>query len=83
MGRYFVTNDRPFPMYSYIEDWSLGGAKMTTKILATAFCALILAALVATAQDKKPLNAKCPVKTGEAAKADITSDYEGKTIGFC
>lgn len=34
-------------------------------------------------QDKKPVNAKCPVKGGQAASADITSDYEGKTIGFC
>jgi len=56
---------------------------MTTKGLATVLCALVLAAMVAVAQDKKPVNAKCPVKTGEAAKADITSDYEGKTVGFC
>src|SRR5437762_404486 len=56
---------------------------MTTKALATVLCALVLAAMVAVAQDKKPVNAKCPVKTGEAAKADITSDYEGKTVGFC
>jgi YHS domain-containing protein len=56
---------------------------MTTKALATVLCAFVLAAMVAVAQDKKPINAKCPVKTGEAAKADITSDYEGKTVGFC
>ena len=40
------------------------------------------AGAVATSQDKKPINAKCPVK-GSPAKADVTSDYEGKTIGFC
>jgi hypothetical protein len=55
---------------------------MTTKGLATVLCALVLAAMVAVAQDKKPINAKCPIK-GEPAKADITSEYEGKTIGFC
>jgi hypothetical protein len=48
----------------------------------TILCTLALAAMVAVAQDKKPVNAKCPVK-GEPAKADITSDYQGKTIGFC
>jgi hypothetical protein len=42
-------------------------------------------ALVAgvTAQEGKPVNAKCPVKTDQAAKADITTTYQGKTIGFC
>lgn len=43
---------------------------------------LLAMALGAFPQDKKPINAKCPIK-GEASKADITSDYEGKTIGFC
>ena len=55
---------------------------MTTKSLATVLGALVLAAMVGVAQDKKPINAKCPIK-GEPAKADITSEYEGKTIGFC
>jgi hypothetical protein len=55
---------------------------MTTKSPATVLCALLLAAMLAVAQDKKPINAKCPIK-GEPAKADITSEYEGKTIGFC
>ena len=40
------------------------------------------AVAVAAVQDKKPINAKCPVK-GEAAKPDITAEYEGKVIGFC
>jgi len=55
---------------------------MTKKLLATVL-GLAVIALAVAAQDKKPVNAKCPVKTGEAAKADITSDYEGKTVGFC
>src|SRR5438105_5508194 len=55
---------------------------MTAKLLRTLLGLTVLCLAVA-AQDKKPVNAKCPVKTGEAAKADITSDYEGKTIGFC
>jgi hypothetical protein len=48
------------------------------------FAAMALFAMTmgAYSQDKKPINAKCPIK-GQAAKADITSDYEGKTIGFC
>ncbi len=37
----------------------------------------------AAAQDNKPINAKCPVMTEKAAKASITTTYEGKTIGFC
>ena len=44
--------------------------------------ALLAMAVVAPTQDKKPINAKCPVK-GEAAKADITTEYQGKVIGFC
>jgi hypothetical protein len=56
--------------------------RMRTLSPVTILCALALAAMIAVAQDKKPINAKCPVK-GEAAKADITSDYQGKTIGFC
>ena len=54
---------------------------MTKKLLATVL-GLAVIVLAVAAQDKKPINAKCPVK-GEAAKADITSEYEGKTIGFC
>jgi len=44
--------------------------------------ALLAMSVVASPQDKKPINAKCPVK-GEAAKADITAEYQGKVIGFC
>jgi hypothetical protein len=38
--------------------------------------------LTATSQDKKPINAKCPVK-GQPVKASITAEFEGKVIGFC
>jgi hypothetical protein len=44
--------------------------------------ALLALCMAASTQDKKPINAKCPVK-GEAAKADITTEYQGKVIGFC
>ena len=44
--------------------------------------ALLGMALSAASQDKKPINAKCPVK-GTPAKASITTEFEGKTIGFC
>ena len=30
-----------------------------------------------------PVNKMCPVKTGSPAKANITVEYKGKTIGFC
>jgi len=44
--------------------------------------AVFALSVAASPQDKKPINAKCPVK-GEAAKADITAEYQGKVIGFC
>ncbi len=55
------------------------------RTLSLSVAAMIAAglALVAAAQEGKPLNAKCPVK-GEPAKADITIDLgKGKIIGFC
>lgn len=57
---------------------------MTKSLLTTVLGCLALFAMTAAAspQDKKPINAKCPVK-GEAAKADITTEFEGKVIGFC
>jgi hypothetical protein len=51
------------------------------RLLVVAVLAMAVAASAA-AQDKRPVNAKCPVK-GEAAKPDITAEYEGKVIGFC
>jgi len=47
-----------------------------------AVLAVFAMALSAAPQDKKPINAKCPVK-GQPAKADITTEFEGKVIGFC
>jgi len=40
-------------------------------------------ALTVAAQAGKPINAKCPLKSDQAAKPDITSTYKGKVIGFC
>jgi hypothetical protein len=54
---------------------------MTKKHL-LAGLAVFAMALSAAPQDKKPINAKCPVK-GQPAKASITIEYEGKVIGFC
>lgn len=57
---------------------------MTNKLLATVLgCVAVFAlAMAASPQAKKPINANCPVK-GQAAKADITTEYQGKVIGFC
>ena len=48
---------------------------IATAVLATA-------GLVWAAQ-AGPINKNCPVKPGSAAKADVTTTYKGKTIGFC
>jgi hypothetical protein len=45
--------------------------------------AALAAGAFALVQAGKPVNAKCPVKTGMDAKADITTTYKGKTVGFC
>ena len=56
---------------------------MTKRLIATVLgLAVFAVAVIAISQDKKPINSKCPVK-GETAKADITTEYEGKVIGFC
>ena len=31
----------------------------------------------------KPINARCPVRTDQPAKDNITHDYKGIEIGFC
>jgi YHS domain-containing protein len=58
---------------------------MTSRPISTilGMAAVLAMALSASPQDKKPVNAKCPVKAGMAANAGITSDFEGKTVGFC
>jgi hypothetical protein len=44
--------------------------------------AVLLGAGLAWAFQGKPVNDVCPVK-GEPVKANITSTYNGKTVGFC
>ena len=47
--------------------------------------AFVLALLVGTASAFvfKPINARCPVRTDQPAKDNITHDYKGIEIGFC
>ena len=44
--------------------------------------AVLLGAGIAWAFQGKPVNDTCPVK-GEPVKANITTTYNGKTVGFC
>ena len=46
-----------------------------------AVAVLALAALLGAVQ-AKPVNSTCPVK-GTPVNPAITTDYKGKTIGFC
>ena len=62
------------------ERSSVRSGKMR-RLLVVSFLAMAAVA-VAGVQDKKPINAKCPVK-GEPVNANITADYEGKVVGFC
>ena len=57
---------------------------MNAKLLAAVGVAMAIFTMVAVAtpQDKKPINTKCPVK-GDPIKAGITTEYEGKVVGFC
>jgi YHS domain-containing protein len=52
------------------------------KILRVAV-AVLLGTGFAWAFQSKPVNDTCPVKTGTAIKAGITSELGGKTVGFC
>ena len=47
--------------------------------------AFVLALLAGTAGafTFKPINAKCPVKTDQPAKPELTTTYKGLEIGFC
>jgi YHS domain-containing protein len=53
-------------------------------------CVLVLACSVCLAEDKKadkakdakPINKKCPVEGGDV-DPKLTTEYKGKTIGFC
>ena len=44
--------------------------------------AVLATAAFAWAAQAGPVNKNCPVK-GTPAKANITAEYKGKTIGFC
>jgi len=44
--------------------------------------AIALAGLL-PAQGGQPINAMCPVKPKQKAKASLTVTYEGQVIGFC
>ncbi len=55
---------------------------MKRLFLAMAPALALALATSAPAQDKKPINTKCPVK-GDPANPAITAEYEGKVIAFC
>jgi hypothetical protein len=44
---------------------------------------LLVAALAVLAPQQQPINAMCPVKPRQKAKANLTVLYEGQVIGFC
>ena len=52
------------------------------KILSGGVVAILLAAGIAGALGA-PINDKCPVKVGTAAKPNITATYKGKPVAFC
>ena len=52
------------------------------KTIASISAVLAAAGLVWAAQ-AGPINKTCPVKAGMPAKASITVEYKGSTIGFC
>jgi hypothetical protein len=45
--------------------------------------ALLLLALLCGAPQEAPINAKCPVKPNQAARAANVLVFRGKVIGFC
>ena len=45
--------------------------------------AAVAIAAFAAPQGATPINALCPVKPKQKAKASITVTYEGQLIGFC
>lgn len=52
------------------------------RIISASFLCLLLAA-TAGAGAFKPINARCPVKTDQPAKDNITTQFHGVEIGFC
>jgi hypothetical protein len=49
----------------------------------TLLAAAIALAGLLPAQGGQPINAMCPVKPKQKAKASMTLTYEGQVIGFC
>lgn len=45
--------------------------------------ALFVTVSVAMARDDKPINAVCPVKGTPVKAGGPSSNYMGKTVGFC
>jgi len=45
--------------------------------------AVLLGAGLGWSFQNKPVNDMCPVKTGEAAKPGITTNFNGKIVAFC
>lgn len=43
----------------------------------------LLALLAAAPQAGQPVNAMCPIKPNQKAKASLTVVYKGQVIGFC
>jgi len=52
------------------------------RTISAAFLVLLLVAS-AGARAVKPINAKCPVKTDQPAKPELSTTYKGVEIGFC
>jgi len=52
------------------------------RFISASFVVLLLVA-AAGAGTFKPINARCPVRTDQPAKDNITHDYKGIEIGFC
>jgi YHS domain-containing protein len=53
------------------------------RIMLSAGLLFVAAAATAALGQAKPINANCPLKSDQGAKANITSVYEGVTFGFC
>lgn len=51
---------------------------------AVSFAILLLgSAAFASRQAGQPINAMCPIKPNQKAKASLTVQYKGQVIGFC
>ena len=52
------------------------------RFISASFVFVLLGA-AAGAGTFKPINARCPVRTDQAVKPELSSDYKGVEIGFC